>query len=238
MPEQGARLGHPGVGAQAQPGASCDAVLSHRGAPDLMPREQAPCARAAGCDGVGSCRRSARGGRGGSGPGQLGLRSRSRHLPIGAELARAASTTSERPGGRRAPGCLGASNQRVTQQAEKQRGKAKFDREKSLSSAPGSARLQEPVVGGCTQLGATRSSGWRGGGCQQETLPGTDALPLQNTERRLNFSLRLNTSSPPGALGEKGHAKGKIRGRRGEKPFPRPALLAPACSSGQEPSIC
>lgn len=70
----------------------------------------------------------------------------------------------------------------------------------------------EPWGGGCSQLRAARPSGWRGGDFQRETLPGTDALQLQNMERRLDFSLRLNTSSPPGALGEEGHAKGKICG--------------------------
>lgn len=130
MLEQGARLEHPEeVGAQAQPGVSRDAVPSRRGALDLI----SP---------VGSV------GLGGSGAGQLGLRSRSRRHPVGAELARAASTTSERPGGRRAPGCLGASNRRVMQEAEKQQGKAKFNREKSLSSAPRSAGLQESRGGG------------------------------------------------------------------------------------------
>lgn len=56
-------------------------------------------------------------------------------------------TTPERPGS------LGTSSQWGTQQAGKEEGQAKSNREKSLSSAPGSAQHQEPEVGDCAQPG-------------------------------------------------------------------------------------
>lgn len=86
-----------------------------------------------------------------------------------------ASTTSDRPP------CLGTSSQRVTQQAGKEQGQASSNREKSLSSTPGSAQRQEPEVGDCAQPGTVPVPQEGRSDSQQTTLPGTGAPQLQST---------------------------------------------------------
>lgn len=72
-------------------------------------------------------------------------------------------------------------HQWVTQQAGKEQGQAKSNREKSLSSVLGLHSIRSPRWRIVPKQAQSLSLRRGGGDCQQTTLPGTDAPQLQST---------------------------------------------------------